>query len=220
MSEQAKEVKVDVLSTDGLDEFFDVAGTAGTVEPPASGTARTHLEALEGQPGHSSVEATDITTYISTSSAAKLASVDSRTIRRWHDSGKVRGQFSKGKLLIAKEDVARLADENQILSGTAGTEDIRESGTSGTENHSASGASGASGANSEERPGHPGRSADMPAPVVAFGDFLDRIERLSRENGELRALLERERLETQQLRLLTTAQPRNFWERLTRFFNG
>lgn len=214
MSEQAKEVKVDVLSTDGLEEFFDVAGASGTPEHDLSGTNRTCIEVEGGQPGQPSIEATDITTFISTSSAAKLVSVDSRTIRRWHGSGKVRGQFSKGKLLIAKEDVVRFADENQILSGTDETTPF---GTAGTKNDIESGTAGTT---TDEAAGRPGQIADMSAPAIAFSDFLDRIERLSRENGELRALLEQERLESQQLRLLTSSRPKNFWERLASLFKG
>ncbi len=205
MLEQAKEVKVNVTSIEGLEEFFDSTGTAGTLIDSEAGTERTLIEDMAGQPGHSSVEATDITTYISTSSAAKLASVDSRTVRRWHDAGRVRGQFSKGKLLIAKEDIERLTNEDPILSGTTGTADATVSGASGTPEG--------------EREGRPGPDADMPAPVIAFSDFLDRIERLSRENGELRALLERERLETQQLRLLTDSQHKaNWWQRFCSWF--
>ena len=55
MPEQAKEVKTDVLSTEGLEEFFDVAGASGTLDHDQSGTDGTCLEVLEGQPGQSSI---------------------------------------------------------------------------------------------------------------------------------------------------------------------
>ncbi len=207
MSEPAAEVKIDPISTDGFEDVFEVTGTARAdmrTEQDMSGITNI-IE--PGQPGPESIEATIVLTYISTSDAAKYARVDSRTVRRWYEQKKVRGQLSKGKLLIAREDLLIPTDQPEFC-------DARTSGTEpGTEDE-------ASGTTKSTNPGQPGQSTDMPqAPVVAFSDFLDRIERLSRENGELKVMLDQQRQENQQLKLLTDSQLRaGWWSRFCSWF--
>lgn len=46
---------------------------------------------------------------LSTSEAATLAGVDSRTIRRWHSSGKIRGKLDGHKLLVYEDDIDKLS---------------------------------------------------------------------------------------------------------------
>lgn len=46
---------------------------------------------------------------LSTSEAASLAGVDSRTIRRWFNSGKIRGKLDGHKLLVYEEDTRKLS---------------------------------------------------------------------------------------------------------------
>ena len=212
MLNPAEEVKQQSnLSTDGLEEIFDVSGTPGTKSGTPEPESRTREVADPGQPGHDSIEAV-VTTYISTSDAARLAGVDSRTIRRWHEQKKIRGQFHKGKLQIAKEDILSAQQQPEVF----------ETGTPGTESGTTEDMSGTPGNESPGHPGHPGQSVENPlTPMVVFADFLDRIERLSKENGELRAMLEEQRRDNQQLRLLTASQnPEGFWSRLRCWLMG
>lgn len=195
MSDPAKEVKIDPVSIEGFEDVFDLSGATGT-EHYMSGTVENQDP---GQPGQDTVEASEVATYITTADAAKFARVDSRTVRRWYEQKKVRGQFSKGKLLIAQEDLLSPPNEPDLFTtGAPGTESGDTGGTAGT---SESGS-----------PGQPGQSADIPqTPAVVFSDFLDRIERLSRENGELRTLLDEQRRENQQLKVLTDSQHKVGW---------
>jgi len=52
-------------------------------------------------------------TFLTSSEAASLVGVDSRTIRRWFNSGKIRGKLDGHKLLVQAEDIRK-------MSGTAG----------------------------------------------------------------------------------------------------
>jgi hypothetical protein len=202
----AKEVKTNPVSIEGLEEVFDLSGTDGTESGTTDQTSNTAASHNPGQPGHETVEASDVATYISTADAAKLARVDSRTVRRWYEQKKIRGQFSNRKLLVVQEDLLPAAAEPDLYS--EGTEPGTPEGTPGTPETKDS--------------GHPGQSADMPQKsAVAFSDFLDRIERLSKENGELRTLLDEQRRENQELRLLTDSQQkRGWWTRFTSWFIG
>jgi len=204
VSEFAKEIKIDPVSVDGLETIFDVSGTDGTEETIHTGTSGTSKSVNPGQPGQETIDATNVSTFISTSEAAKVAGVDSRTIRRWHEQKKVRGQFTKGKLLIALEDLTNSFDEpDRFTAGTSGTHEQ----TAGTPENS--------------DPGQPGQSADIPqAPALVFSDVFDRIERLSRENGELRVLLDEQRRENQELRLLTDSQQQRGFMRFWSWFTG
>lgn len=185
-----------VQETFAVEEFTDFFDAAGPRPEAQSRTSGTDAEQGPGRIGHDTIEAAEVSTYISTAEAAKLARVDSRTIRRWHEQNKVRGRFTKGRLLILKEDLLSVADSSDDCSaGASGTEPGTSTGTSGTENF--------------DDPGHPGPSADKQTPALAFIDLVGRIERLSRENGELRAMLEEQRRENQSLRLLT--QNRSNW---------
>lgn len=202
MSDPAKEVKIDPVSIEGFDEVFDLSETPGT----RSGTPESIPETIEGhdpgRPGQDTVEASDVATYISTADAAKLAGVDSRTIRRWYEQKKIRGQLHKGKLLVVQEDLLTASHEPDLfITGTAGTPPETSERTPGTSQIS--------------DPGQPGQSTDIPqTPAVVFSDFLDRIERLSRENGELRTLLDEQRRENQQLKLLTDSEHKtSVWSR-------
>jgi hypothetical protein len=189
----------DSLTIEGLEDVFDLSGTS-------KGTAGTEGYSDPGQPGQDTIEATGVSTYISTAEAAKLANVDSRTIRRWYGQKKVRGQFSKGKLLIAHGDILSAAGDPPLFAaGTPGTESGTSTGTAGTDGQSDPG-----------QPGYP----DLPqTPAVAFADFLDRIERLSRENGELKAMLDEQRRENQ--KLLTDSQHKQGpWSRFWGWFMG
>lgn len=209
MSDPAEEVKIDPASLEGLEEVFDLAGTPGTESGATEGTARTPENDDPGQPGHDSVEAADVATYISTADAAKLAAVDSRTIRRWYEQKKVRGQLSKGKLLVVQEDLLPASQEPELFSaGTPGTESGTVEGTARTPEN--------------DDPGQPGQTADIPqTPAVVFFEFVDRIERLSRENGELRALLDEQLRENQQLKLLTDREHKTgFWSRFYSWMIG
>ncbi len=199
MSEPSAEVKIDPVSIEGFEEVFDVSGSAGTDERTPKLLAGTSGNSDPGQPGHESIEATVLLTFISTSDAAKFAKVDSRTVRRWYEQKKVRGQLNKGKLLIAKEDLILPTNEPEFCSaGTPGAESGTEETPPGTQNSSS--------------PGQPGQSTDIPqTPVMVFSDFLDRIERLSRENGELKIMLDQQVQENQQLKLLTDSQNKTGW---------
>jgi len=213
VAESKREVKTDSVSTEGLEDVFDLSGTDGTPagteghdEPESSRMSGTMIDYVSGHPGQDTIDATDIATFISTADAAKFAGVDSRTIRRWHEQKKVRSQFSKGKLLIAQEDL-RLADQepNLFNAGASGTDSETQAETSRM-------APGAQTGNEDSEPGRPGQSTDIPqTPVIVFSDFLDRIERLSRENGELSAMLEEQRRENRTLKLLTDNQHKAGW---------
>jgi hypothetical protein len=206
MSEPAQEIKFDPTSVEGMDEVFELSGTeAGTAER-TTGTSTTDDP---GQPGQDTVDASAVLTFISTAEASKLAGVDSRTIRRWHEQKKIRGQFSKGKLLVVQEDLSTVSDESDLhTAGTAGT----ESGTPDEESRTPDG----------NDPGQPGQDADIPqSPAIVFSDVFDRIERLSRENGELKALLDEQRRENQQLKLLADSQhKRGGFARFWYWFTG
>lgn len=209
MSNPAKEVKTTPVSIDGMEEVFELSGAHRTESGTLEQTSGTSEVSDPGQPGQDTIEATAVLTFVSTSEAAKLAGVDSRTIRRWHEQKKVRGQFSKGKLLIVKEDLSQVDNDAELFtSGTSGTESGTPEQTSETPEAT--------------DPGQPGQSADIPqTPAVVFSDFLDRIERLSRENGELKAMLDEQRRENQELKLLTDSQhKRGAWSRFFAWFTG
>lgn len=209
MPDPAREVKTTSVSIEGMDEVFELSETPGTESGIIEQLAGASETNDPGQPGQDTIEASGVLTFVSTAEAAKLARVDSRTIRRWHEQKKVRGQFTKGKLLIVQEDLLSVAEEADLFtSRTPGT----ESGT--TEQ--------AAGTPETNDPGQPGQSSDIPqTPAVVFSDFLDRIERLSRENGELKAMLDEQRRENQELKLLTDSQhKRGFWTRFYGWFIG
>lgn len=48
-------------------------------------------------------------TFLTSSEAANLVGVDSRTIRRWFSSGKIKGKLDRHKLLVHADDVRKLA---------------------------------------------------------------------------------------------------------------
>lgn len=198
MSEPAQEIKFDQTSVEGLDEVFELSGTESRTTERTAGTPTINDP---GQPGHDTIDASAVLTFISTAEASKLAGVDSRTIRRWHEQKKIRGQFSKGKLLVVQEDLSTASDES----------DLHTAGTSGT----ASGTHGeAPRTPDDSNPGQPRQNADIPqSPAIVFSDVFDRIERLSRENGELKAQLDEERRENAQLKLLTDSQHKAGWFR-------
>jgi hypothetical protein len=198
--EPSREVKLNPVSIDGLEEVFEVAGTAGTGIESTEEMSRTYASTDPGQPGQDSIEATEVLTYLSTAEAAKLARVDSRTVRRWFDQKKVRGQFSKGKLLIVQEDLLASAEQPEVVTaGTPGT----ESGTFERQFNESE----------NDDPGRPGQSADKTdrSALIVSSEFLDRIERLSRENGVLRAMLDEQRRENEQLKLLSDSQHKAGW---------
>jgi hypothetical protein len=208
VAEPASEVKTESVLFEGFEDIFEVSGTERT-EQGTSGTIRRDDP---GHSGQSPIDATEVWRFISTAEAAKLAQVDSRTIRRWYEQKKLRGQFSKGKLLIAQEDLVALAALT-VESFTAGGE--TESGTFEEP-------SGTSGTFKTDDPRQPGPTMDIPkTPAVVFSDVFDRIERLSRENGELRAQFEQKCRENQELKLLIdTRHKPGWWSRFCSWFKS
>jgi len=209
MSKSAEEFKLASTSIEGLDEVFEVSGTEGTGSGTPERTTGTTREQDPGHWGHETIDAAEVLSFISTAKASKIAGVDSRTIRRWHEQKKIRGHFSKGKLLVAQEDLSYITDETDVHSAGASRTEPR---TSGSE----------SGTAEADDPGRPGPTADISqTPSVVFSDVLDRIERLSRENGELKALLDEQRREITELRLITDNQyKRSGWSRFWSWFTG
>lgn len=206
---QQSEIAKPAEQEEEFTDLFEYAGTPGTDSQALAGTPGTQNNRDAGQPGHVDVDPVDVLTFISTAEAGKTAGVDSRTIRRWYEQKKVRGQFSKGRLLIAKEDLLSVATDGDICTpGLSGADPKEPPRTAGTLDG--------------EEPGRTGQTADAPqSPAIVFGDFLDRIERLSRENGELRILLEEQRKENQQLKLLTDIRhKKGSWLRFWSWFTG
>ncbi len=215
MAEPASEVKTESVLFEGFEDIFEVSGTERTEQ----GTSGTIQRDDPGHPGQNPIDATEVWTFISTAEAAKLAQVDSRTIRRWYEQKKLRGQFSKGKLLIAQEDLVALAALT-VESFTAGGE--TESGTFEEPSGTSGAESGTSGTFKTDDPGQPGPTMDIPkTPAVVFSDVFDRIERLSRENGELRAQFEQKCRENQELKLLIdTRHKPGWWSRFCFWFKS
>jgi len=215
VTDAAKDLKIDPVSVDGLDEVFEVTDKESRASGTGAGTPERTTGTVNseepGQPGLETIDAVEIETYISTAEAAKIAGVDSRTIRRWHEQDKIRGQFKKGRLLVAQGDLPVPENEEDVRA------EAEEPGTPGTETGTSARVSGTT---EEEEPGQPGQDPGH-TPAVVFSDFLDRIERLSRENGELKVLLNEQQRQNKELRLLVDSTSKSgWWQRFYSWFMG